>query len=72
MPSRPNSQHQSINVHNNSTKLHADHLQIDHDLDDLVPRLPLWEAVQDLPCRADPTQGTCATTCTLYRFHPAT
>ena len=30
-------------------------------VDDLVPHQPLWEVVQDLPRRADPTHETCAT-----------
>ena len=32
---------------------------MDHDLDHLVPHLPLREVVQDMPYRADPTQETC-------------
>ena len=45
--------------------------QIDHDLDNLDPNLPLWHVVQDL-CSIDPTQEACPRSCRLYGFHSAT
>ena len=42
-----------------------------HDLDHLVPHLPLWEVVQDLHS-TDPTQETRTRPCRLYRSHSAT
>ena len=45
--------------------------QIDHDLDNLVPNLPFWDAVQDL-YSADPTRETIARSCRLHGFHLAT
>ena len=45
--------------------------QIDHNLDNLDPNLPLWHVVQDL-CSIDPTQEACPRSCRLYGFHSAT
>ena len=41
-------------------------------IDDLVPHLPLWEVVQDLPCRADLNQETRVLyrSCRSYGSHP--
>ena len=45
--------------------------QIDDDLDNLDPNLPLWDVVQDLHSTG-PTQETCPRSCRLYGSHPAT
>ena len=43
----------------------------DHDLDHLVPNMPLRDVVQDL-YSTDPTQEACPRSCRLYGSHPAT
>ena len=43
----------------------ADRLQIDHDIDNPVPHLPLRELLQDLHS-TDPNQKTCDIACRVY------
>ena len=45
--------------------------QIDHDLDDLVLLLPLWDVVQDLH-GTDPTREACTRSCRIDGSHQAT
>ena len=43
----------------------------DHDLDRLDPTLPFSSDVVRCPYSTDPTQETCARSCTLYGPDPA-